>query len=292
MSDKTDSTKDSLDTINRNEDEETFTWSTPFANQTSLDEISIDFDQTNTSESMVHFGDDETLNETPMPSSEPLEPQIPAASDPSFEPNIEPNIAEVRQEDTEPTPFNDGQSRMPIILSIIAILISAAAIILHYLAPAPSGQQQENSLITEMAEREQEQQVTIQELNRRLRLLEAQQESLSGAVQIHDKRIDAAFDKAIEEKADDVAVKPAPSSPSAVGWAVNLLSMDDKAAAEKETERLKGLGIPAEISPFYIDKVLKYRVRISGFPDKKSAESYRERLASEFGIKESWVYKP
>ena len=136
-----------------------------------------------------------------------------------------------------------------------------------------------------------------QQLERRITALEARQEFLGDSLQMQANRIDSKFGMAITPTpADTPAEQPKTSALVAItpptGWAVNLMSMDDKEAATQEKAHLNALGIPAEISPFYIDKTLKYRIRISGFSDQSEAEAYKEKLVSQYGIKDPWVYKP
>ncbi len=196
-------------------------------------------------------------------------------------------------------PIETGFIDWRMLLSTAAVLISLLAITLQWVNPSqPSGKASETTvLMEEMEDNTRQQLVMIQELNKQLRALEAQQEYQTSSIQMQSKRIDSLFSKVITESAPNLAQKktaatvPKTDVP-AVGWAVNLMSMDDKEGAKKEKEHLNELGIPAEISPFYIDNVLKYRLHIRGFPDQETAELYKKKLATKYNIKDTWVHKP
>ena len=185
------------------------------------------------------------------------------------------------------------------ILSILAILLSSVAIFLNLTTSTPVASVTEQELETyEQKARSSEAQYLElkQQLDRRLRAVEAAQEHMNESVQMRMKQIDAKRTKAVAAPVVTAVKKttatrlPAPITSS--GWAVNLLSVDDKQAATKEKNRFNGLGIPAETASFYINSVLKYRVRVSGFASKEEAAAYKAKLAAEYGIKDAWVYKP
>lgn len=185
------------------------------------------------------------------------------------------------------------------LLPAVAILVSLVAITLQLAAPEkPTDEIAEITVLIEKSEKHSEQQLEIiQELSKRVRTLEVQQEYQTTSVKMQSDRIDSLFSKLVKESASDVSSESAATSaPEAVipatGWAVNLMSVDDKAVAEKEIERLSKLDIPAEISPVYSNNVLKYRVQIKGFSNKEAAEAYREKLATKYNIKDAWVHKP
>lgn len=185
------------------------------------------------------------------------------------------------------------------ILSLLAILLSSVAIILNLTASTPMASVTDQELATyeQQARASEAQYLELkQQLDRRLRALEATQEHLGDSLQMRVKQIDAKRTEAVAAPAVTAVKKttttqlPAPITSN--GWAVNLLSVDDKQVATKEKNRFNSLGIPAEIASFYINSVLKYRVRVSGFASKDEAATYKAKLASEHGIKDAWVYKP
>ncbi|ATX82278.1 Sporulation related domain-containing protein [Mariprofundus ferrinatatus] len=292
MSDKMEKELDPNNSADQDTNDDTFTWTTPFASETSLDEVDIDFDHPESSP----FGVESETGNVPETGTIPeMEPVAPYRSEPVMrapyapEPEVEP------EKDSEPLQ-QAGGGKLSAALSIIAILISSAAMLLHFASSDTSTWEQEKALLKAAAERSEARYLEVtQELNRRVRVLESQQEHLEGSLQMQSKRIDSKFGRVISEPSPETLTKepsPAPTTAPVTGWAVNLMSMEDKEAAAKERDRLIALEIPAEISPFYIDKTLKYRIRISGFPDKETAELYRQKLASQYGIKDGWVYKP
>jgi len=185
------------------------------------------------------------------------------------------------------------------ILALLAILLSSVAIILNLTTSTPVASVTDQELATyeQQARTSEAQYLELkQQLERRLRAVEVAQEHMGNSQQMQIKQIDAKRTKAVAapavtavKKATDTQL-PAPIASS--GWAVNLLSLDDKQAATKEKNRFNSLGIPAETASFYINSVLKYRVRVSGFASKEEAATYKAKLAAEYGIKDAWVYKP
>jgi len=289
MSDKADKGLESNPDNLRGDD--TFTWSTPYASDTTLEDMAIDFD--NPEESVPEPRRD-TASDLDLPSP-PLhrEPVIPAhsESEPEFEREIAP-------EPEAEAPGKAANSILSTALSITAILLSSAAIALNYSDSGSSTWKQEKVALEMQADLNEQRHLELkQQLERRITALEARQEFLGDSLQMQANRIDSKFGMAITPTPAETPVEqPEDSAPVAIseptGWAVNLMSMDDKEAATQEKVRLHALGVPAEISPFYIDKTLKYRIRISGFSNQAEAETYKEKLTSQYGIKDAWVYKP
>ncbi len=81
-------------------------------------------------------------------------------------------------------------------------------------------------------------------------------------------------------------------SQGAVGWVVNLASVDSKTAAQRTLARYRALGIPAELFPVTIKGKPWYRLRIAGFASRQEAETQRRYLAHKHGIKDAWIQKP
>ena len=270
--------------------DDTFTWSTPYASETSLEDVAIDFDDQEESASEIP---QDTASDSDFSSQPHQEPVIPAfnESEPEFE-------REPAPEQEAEAPSKRGNSILSTALSITAILLSSAAILLNYSDSGSSTWKQEKVALEMQADQNRQRHIELrQQLERRITALEARQEFLADSLQMQASRIDSKFGIAITPTPAETPVeKPEDSAPVAIapptGWAVNLMSMDDKEAATQEKVRLNALGVPAEISPFYIDKTLKYRIRISGFSDQTKAETYKEKLTSQYGIKDAWVYKP
>jgi len=288
MSEKADKGKESNPDNLMSDD--TFTWSTPYASETSLDDVAIDFDNQEESASEIQ---QDTASDSDFSSQPHQEPVIPAynESEPEFE-------RETAPEPEEEAPSKGENSILSTVLSITAILLSSAAIMLNFSDSGSSTWKQEKLALEMQADLNEQRHIELkQQLERRITALEARQEFLADSLQMQANRIDSKFGMAITPTPAETPVeKPEASTPVAIapstGWAVNLMSMDDKEAATQEKARLNALGVPAEISPFYIDKTLKYRIRISGFSDQAEAETYKEKLTSQYGIKDAWVYKP
>lgn len=182
---------------------------------------------------------------------------------------------------------------LPNLLATTAMLLSSIAIVMHLSTPeSPVDNQQ---IIEDIKTSNQQIHELQRQIEKRLLSLEAQQESLLHSLQMQTKRIDRKMMTATSSPAMKVK-KPTTSGsaalPSSGGWAVNLMSVDSREAAEKEKKRLNTLNIQAEIAPFYINKVLKFRIRISGFDERKEAEAFKAELATKHGIKDAWIYKP
>lgn len=72
-------------------------------------------------------------------------------------------------------------------------------------------------------------------------------------------------------------------------WGVNLMSVESEAAATKEIERLRGLGIQAESIAITVGGRQMHRIRVAGFASKQEALDMQARLARENGLKGTWV---
>ena len=184
-------------------------------------------------------------------------------------------------------------------LSIAAILLSSVAILLNLTASTPTASvtDQELAAFEQQARTSEARYLELkQQLSRRLSTLEAAQEQTHDSLQMVLQRMNSRPAKTVAAPAVTKVKKPTVTEPFAPitssGWAVNLLSVDDKAIAAKEKQRLNSLGIAAEVAPFYINKVVKYRVRVGGFANRDEAAKYKEKLAAEYGIKDAWIYKP
>jgi len=197
--------------------------------------------------------------------------------------------------DSDPQDSVVTESKRPSILAIVAIILSSIAILLQLTTSTPNDSTaaiEEQAALNEELYREMK-----LELEMLTKKLESQQSYLRDSLQAQINRINAEPVKVATASVSPVKVKkPTPITPAIAekptGWAVNLLSVDDKAAAIKEKERYNSLGITAEIATLYINKTVKYRIRVSGFESKGQATNYKKRLAAEYGINDAWVYKP
>jgi cell division septation protein DedD len=99
-------------------------------------------------------------------------------------------------------------------------------------------------------------------------------------------------------KSNDVT-KPPPGKPSAgpsTGpWAIAVGSFTDPAAATQEVERLRGLGVTAEVQAVQTESKTWHRVSVAGFPSREAAQAYASsakanpRLARVFA--DYWIGK-
>ena len=72
-------------------------------------------------------------------------------------------------------------------------------------------------------------------------------------------------------------------------WGINIVSLESEEAAIQEVERLKGLGLGAEILETSANGRAWYRVRVAGFASKDEAQQMQSTLAKEHGITGTWV---
>ena len=72
-------------------------------------------------------------------------------------------------------------------------------------------------------------------------------------------------------------------------WGINIVSLESEEAAIQEVERLKGLGLNAEILETSANGRAWYRVRVAGFASKDEAQQMQSTLAKEHGITGTWV---
>lgn len=85
------------------------------------------------------------------------------------------------------------------------------------------------------------------------------------------------------------AVRPVASAAGQGAWVVNLTSFSSRAAAGRQLERLKRLGVPAEIVAARVRGKLWHRVRVPGFANRTAAERARQELARQLKIGDTWV---
>ncbi len=95
-------------------------------------------------------------------------------------------------------------------------------------------------------------------------------------------------------KSNDVT-KPPPVRPSTGPWAIAVGSFTDPAAATQEVERLRGLGVAAEIQAVQTESKTWHRISVVGFPSREAAQAYANsakanpRLARIFA--DYWIGK-
>ncbi len=76
------------------------------------------------------------------------------------------------------------------------------------------------------------------------------------------------------------------------GWIVNLISFDSRDDAGKAMARFRAQGVDTEIFPIVLHGKLWYRLRMSGFSNRREAISQKNRMAKKYGIKDAWIQKP
>lgn len=247
------------------------------------------------------FNDSYVAEDEPTPSRQ--EPTVGSGiTDDSSEHETAPFIAPLTSPVDEP-PVSERQDssksattdRLQSALPMIAIVLAIIAIVLNLTAPASNDSRdaiEEQAALNEELYREMK-----LELEMLTRKLESQQTYLRDSLQAQINRINAKPASVKRPTVTPVKVKkPTPVAPVIIskttGWAVNLLSVDNRETANKEKERLNDLGIAAEVATLYINNSVKYRVRVSGFESKESAAAYKSKLTTEYGINDAWVYKP
>ena len=72
-------------------------------------------------------------------------------------------------------------------------------------------------------------------------------------------------------------------------WAVNLMSLDNRAAAEPTVKLLAEAGYPAEIFSLSLQGREWFRVRVTGFASKDDALHFAAFIDGQFGIEKPWA---
>lgn len=111
--------------------------------------------------------------------------------------------------------------------------------------------------------------------------------------------------EALEKRVTKVATAPTPApaqaapakvrstsptpAPRSSGWVVNLLSLSSRADAESERNRLRRLGINAQLETAEVNGRTWYRLRVGGFGSKNEAEAYSRRVSARANLSGAWV---
>ncbi|MCW8888888.1 MAG: SPOR domain-containing protein [Gammaproteobacteria bacterium] len=78
----------------------------------------------------------------------------------------------------------------------------------------------------------------------------------------------------------------------AQGWALNLLSLSSRKAANSEVNRLQRAGVNASRAPFTTKEGKTwYRVRVTGFGTYDEAKAYAKTMPKLKGLGDTWVTK-
>jgi cell division septation protein DedD len=86
--------------------------------------------------------------------------------------------------------------------------------------------------------------------------------------------------------------RAAPAGPSAAGeWVINLVSLQDKQAADRLMARAHSLGFLVEQVPIATAKEPLWRLRVAGFATSTSAKRYGEELKQALNLTTVWVSK-
>jgi len=66
--------------------------------------------------------------------------------------------------------------------------------------------------------------------------------------------------------------------PSGPGWMVSLIAYEDERFAKRKAARLINQGIPVKVIPIHANKDKWYQLKVGGFKNKESAESYASKV--------------
>jgi len=196
----------------------------------------------------------------------------------------------------------DGEAsaqRLPIILAVVAILLSALALVMSpggsdHGSDATDSSARIQSLEQRLSAQEQLRTEQAQTSEARLGELQDQITSLASLVaglprkQATTPRVITPVTAAPAARR---SVKAAAPTAHQGGWVINLVSLDSHAAATKEQSRLLGLGIKADISQTTIRGSSWYRLRSQSFASRDEADAYKRSLAIKYGIKDAWTQK-
>jgi hypothetical protein len=74
-------------------------------------------------------------------------------------------------------------------------------------------------------------------------------------------------------------------------WAVNMMSLQNSAAADKLQQQLHDAGFAADIQEVQVNGQAWLRVRIEGFISRQDANSFASTINNQYGIQRPWVVK-
>ncbi len=110
-------------------------------------------------------------------------------------------------------------------------------------------------------------------------------------VAVVQKQIPAVQPVVVKRIQQAPAVKPVVKK-SAVGWVIVIASLNSRGAADRAIANLKAKGIAAEVNPIMVKGNPWYRIRVSGFTSRQEANAQKAYMASQHGIKDTWIHKP
>jgi hypothetical protein len=97
--------------------------------------------------------------------------------------------------------------------------------------------------------------------------------------------VDVGFTDRLAESRASLSAVPAPvGTVPTDGWALQVLSTTDEAAATKAMETLVAAKFPAYRSPALVAGVPTWQVRVGGYPDRDAAASAGAAVAAAAGI--------
>jgi hypothetical protein len=74
-------------------------------------------------------------------------------------------------------------------------------------------------------------------------------------------------------------------------WAVNMMSLQNSAAADKLQQQLHDAGFATDIQEVQVNGQAWLRVRIEGFISRQDANSFASTINNQYGIQRPWVVK-
>lgn len=93
--------------------------------------------------------------------------------------------------------------------------------------------------------------------------------------------------------AESLIKSTSPTRPksSSSPWVVNLVSLYDKAAANRFTEKARTRGIRAETHQIEVKGKRTWRVQVGGFSTRDEASAYGDTSKEKLGLSSVWIFK-
>ncbi len=195
---------------------------------------------------------------------------------------------------------------LAVVLAVIGGVVAALALFLSLsgtdeapVAAAPSAQGQTAALermqtdIAALAGRINELAIIIEGPMSHLR-----QSSEEALVEIDQRlgRLEGALSELSSAPPQQVAVqqpaaapRSAPAQSGTGDWVINLVSLSNEQDARTELERLRQLGIRAEVQRAQHEGRTWYRLRVTGFDSRDGATAYVDTIADKAGLQNPWV---
>jgi cell division septation protein DedD len=86
----------------------------------------------------------------------------------------------------------------------------------------------------------------------------------------------------------------ASAAPDASGggpWVLNLVSLFDRAAADRFADKARSAGIPVEQNQATVKGKQVWRVQVSGFASREAASHYGDINKNKLGVRNVWIFK-